>query len=302
MAHGSGFLAVYLASMVLGNAKLPHWPATRGFAEGLGWIAQIGMFVLLGLLVTPHELGDDIWPALVIGLVLTMVARPAERRSSACCRSGCPGRSRPCMSWAGLRGAVPIILATIPMVNGVDGQPPDLQHRLRPGRRLHPRPGPDPALAGPASCGSASDPRAPPTWASSRRPWSGCAAICCPSRSPRVPDARRRGRRAAAARGRRRHAGRPRRNSPSCRCRRRCCGAATNCSWWPPTRCGTRPRRGCARSARAASWPDWLGTGRDGGRAAGTSEQAWAPERRGRRSGRCRAGRARGSRTLRERG
>ena len=56
MAHGSGFLAVYLASMVLGNAKLPHWPATRGFADGLGWIAQIGMFVLLGLLVTPHEL------------------------------------------------------------------------------------------------------------------------------------------------------------------------------------------------------------------------------------------------------
>ena len=71
MAHGSGFLAVYLAAMVLGNAKLPHWPATRGFAEGLGWIAQIGMFVLLGLLVTPHELGDDFWPAVVVGLVLT---------------------------------------------------------------------------------------------------------------------------------------------------------------------------------------------------------------------------------------
>ena len=46
-----------------GNAKLPHWPATRGFADGLGWIAQIGMFVLLGLLVTPHELVDDFWPA-----------------------------------------------------------------------------------------------------------------------------------------------------------------------------------------------------------------------------------------------
>ena len=76
LAHGSGFLAVYLAAMVLGNAKLPHWPATRGFAEGLGWIAQIGMFVLLGLLVTPHELVDDIWPALVIGLVLTVIARP----------------------------------------------------------------------------------------------------------------------------------------------------------------------------------------------------------------------------------
>lgn len=52
LAHGSGFLAVYLAAVVLGNAKLPHSPATRGFAEGLGWIGQIGMFVLLGLLVT----------------------------------------------------------------------------------------------------------------------------------------------------------------------------------------------------------------------------------------------------------
>lgn len=93
IAHGSGFLAVYLAAMVLGNAKLPHWPATRGFADGLGWIAQIGMFVLLGLLVTPHELVRDFWPAVVIGLVLTMVARP-WRSSSACCPSGSPGRSR----------------------------------------------------------------------------------------------------------------------------------------------------------------------------------------------------------------
>nr|WP_202539575.1 potassium/proton antiporter [Streptomyces sp. SID8379] len=118
MAHGSGFLAVYLAAMVMGNAKLPHWPATRGFAEGLGWIAQIGMFVLLGLLVTPHELADDIVPALLIGLVLTVVARPLSvvvamlpfRR---------PWQERALMSWAGLRGAVPIILATIPMVTGI---------------------------------------------------------------------------------------------------------------------------------------------------------------------------------------
>ncbi|MFI8238904.1 potassium/proton antiporter [Streptomyces sp. NPDC085866] len=118
--HGSGFLAVYLASMVLGNAKLPHWPATRGFAEGLGWIAQIGMFVLLGLLVTPHELGDDIWPALVIGLALTMVARPLSVVLSLA-PFRVPWREQALMSWAGLRGAVPIILATIPMVNGVAG-------------------------------------------------------------------------------------------------------------------------------------------------------------------------------------
>ncbi|MFE1444229.1 potassium/proton antiporter [Streptomyces sp. NPDC058739] len=120
LAHGSGFLAVYLAAMVMGNARLPHWPATRGFAEGLGWIAQIGMFVLLGLLVTPHELGDDIWPALVIGLVLTMVARPL---SVVLCLLPfrVPWPEQALMSWAGLRGAVPIILATIPMVSGVEG-------------------------------------------------------------------------------------------------------------------------------------------------------------------------------------
>ncbi|MET9133986.1 potassium/proton antiporter [Streptomyces antibioticus] len=119
MAHGSGFLAVYLASMVMGNAKLPHWPATRGFAEGLGWLAQIGMFVLLGLLVSPHELGDDVWPALIIGLVLTMVARPL---SVLLCLTPfrVPWQEQTLMSWAGLRGAVPIILATIPMVQGVD--------------------------------------------------------------------------------------------------------------------------------------------------------------------------------------
>ncbi|RZB17426.1 potassium/proton antiporter [Streptomyces sp. F001] len=119
LAHGSGFLAVYLASMVMGNARLPHWPATRGFADGLGWIAQIGMFVLLGLLVTPHEIGDDIAPALVIGLVLTMVARPL---SVVLCLLPfrVPWREQTLMSWAGLRGAVPIILATIPVVSDVE--------------------------------------------------------------------------------------------------------------------------------------------------------------------------------------
>ncbi|MER5929596.1 potassium/proton antiporter [Streptomyces sp. NPDC002054] len=120
IAHGSGFLAVYLSAMVLGNMKLPHWPATRGFADGLGWIAQIGMFVLLGLLVTPHELVDDFWPAVIIGLVLTLVARPVEVFVSLL-----PFRmawqEKTLMSWAGLRGAVPIILATIPLVSGIEG-------------------------------------------------------------------------------------------------------------------------------------------------------------------------------------
>ncbi|MEU2155608.1 potassium/proton antiporter [Streptomyces sp. NPDC019396] len=119
IAHGSGFLAVYLAAVVLGNSKLPHWPATRGFAEGLGWLAQIGMFVLLGLLVTPHELVHDFWTAVTIGLALTMVARPMSVFLSLL-----PFRiawqEKALMSWAGLRGAVPIILATIPMVYEIE--------------------------------------------------------------------------------------------------------------------------------------------------------------------------------------
>ncbi|MDJ0342363.1 potassium/proton antiporter [Streptomyces sp. H10-C2] len=117
-AHGSGFLAVYIASLILGNAKLPHRPATRGFAEGLGWIAQIGLFVLLGLLVTPHDLGGDIVPALIIGLILTAVARPLSVTASLA-PFHIPWREQALMSWAGLRGAVPIVLATIPMVAGV---------------------------------------------------------------------------------------------------------------------------------------------------------------------------------------
>ncbi|MFF5446895.1 potassium/proton antiporter [Streptomyces sp. NPDC012888] len=120
MAHGSGFLAVYLAAMVLGNSKLPHWPATRGFADGVGWIAQIGMFVLLGLLVTPHELVNDFWPAVIIGLMLTMVARPLSVFLSLV-PFRLPWQEKTLMSWAGLRGAVPIILATIPMVSGIEG-------------------------------------------------------------------------------------------------------------------------------------------------------------------------------------
>lgn len=120
LVHGGGFLAVYLAAMLLGNAKLPHWPATRGFADGLGWLAQIGMFVLLGLLVTPHDLLDDFWSAIIVGLVLTLVARPMEVFISLV-PFRLPWREKAFMSWAGLRGAVPIILATIPMVHGIEG-------------------------------------------------------------------------------------------------------------------------------------------------------------------------------------
>ena len=119
-AHASGFLAVYLAALMLGNADLPHRPATRSFAEGLAWLAQIGLFVMLGLLASPSRLPGEILPALGVGLVLLVVARPI---AVAVCAVpfGMPWREQVFLSWAGLRGAVPIVLATIPLAAGVDG-------------------------------------------------------------------------------------------------------------------------------------------------------------------------------------
>ncbi|HEX2286316.1 MAG TPA: potassium/proton antiporter [Mycobacterium sp.] len=117
-AHASGFLAAYLAAVVLANSGLPHRSATRSFAEGLGWLAQIGLFVLLGLLVDPSELAAELVPAIVIGLVLLLVARPLSVFISLA-GFRVPWREQVFLSWAGLRGAVPIVLATFPIVEGV---------------------------------------------------------------------------------------------------------------------------------------------------------------------------------------
>jgi potassium/hydrogen antiporter len=111
--HASGFLAVYLAALYLGNARLPHRPATRGFVEGMAWLAQIGLFVMLGLLATPSELGGSILPALGVGLVLLLVARPLAVLASVSWL-GRSMREIGLLSWAGLRGAVPVVLATVP--------------------------------------------------------------------------------------------------------------------------------------------------------------------------------------------
>jgi potassium/hydrogen antiporter len=119
-AHTSGFLAVYLAALVLGNAELPHRPAVRGFAEGMGWLAQIGLFVLLGLLVVPSRLDDEVVPALAVGAVLLLVARPLSVLATVSW-FGVPLREQVLLSWGGLRGAVPIVLATVPVVAGVPG-------------------------------------------------------------------------------------------------------------------------------------------------------------------------------------
>ena len=111
--HASGFIAAYLAALVLGNSHLPHRAATQSFATGLGWMAQLGMFVMLGLLASPSNLLEAVVPGLVLGAVLTLVARPL-----AVAVSMLPFdfnfREQALLSWAGLRGAIPIVLATIP--------------------------------------------------------------------------------------------------------------------------------------------------------------------------------------------
>lgn len=120
VVHASGFLAAYLAGLVLANTGLPHRAATRSFAEGLGWLAQIALFVLLGLLVSPHELRSEVVPAIVVGLVLLLLARPLSVELSLA-GFRVPWRERAFLSWAGLRGGVPIVLATFPIVEGVPG-------------------------------------------------------------------------------------------------------------------------------------------------------------------------------------
>ena len=119
-AHASGFLAVYVAGVVLGNARLPHRRAILGFADGLAWLAQIGLFVLLGLLASPARLTHVVLPALLVGAVLTLLARPLAVLLCAT-PFRLPWRQQTFLSWAGLRGAVPIVLATIPLSAGVPG-------------------------------------------------------------------------------------------------------------------------------------------------------------------------------------
>ena len=119
--HASGFAAIYVAALILGNSELPHRVATRSFAEGVAWLAQIGLFVMLGLLLSPDRIdGHTVVQALVTGLVLTVVARPLSVLASSLVQP-MPLRDLGFISWAGLRGAVPIVLATIPLAEGVDG-------------------------------------------------------------------------------------------------------------------------------------------------------------------------------------
>lgn len=118
--HGSGFIAVYATGVALGAAQLPHREATRAFTDGLTWSAQIGLFVMLGLLASPSRLPGAVLPALAVGVVLLLVGRPLAVLLSTSL-FGVRWREQAFLSLAGLRGAVPIVLATIPITAGVAG-------------------------------------------------------------------------------------------------------------------------------------------------------------------------------------
>ena len=120
LAHTSGFVAVYLCGVVLGNAAVPHRTASIGFAEGMASLAQIGLFVLLGLLVSPARLPEVVGPALVVGGALLLLARPVSVLASLVWFRF-PWSQQAFISWAGLRGAVPIVAAIIPLTADVPG-------------------------------------------------------------------------------------------------------------------------------------------------------------------------------------
>jgi potassium/hydrogen antiporter len=118
IAHGSGFLAVYLAGIIIGNRPTRAHNSVVTFLDAATWLAQIVMFVLLGLLVSPQRLLDSIVPAVAVALVLMLVARPAA--VFLCLMPfRFNWREKAFIAWTGLRGAVAIFLASIPMLVGL---------------------------------------------------------------------------------------------------------------------------------------------------------------------------------------
>jgi cell volume regulation protein A len=114
---GNGFLAVYVAGIVLGNGDIVHRRSLMRFHEGLAWLMQIVMFVMLGLLVFPSHLPAVAGAGLLLAIVLILARPVSVMISLALSKMG--GRQKLFISWVGLRGAVPIILATFPMLSGV---------------------------------------------------------------------------------------------------------------------------------------------------------------------------------------
>lgn len=118
--HGSGFLAVYLAGLALADSRMGGKRALVAFHEGLGWVAQLALFFVLGLLVFPSQLLDVALKGTILALFLAVIARPIAV-FVAMLPFRFSVRENLVLGWAGLRGAVPVVLATFPVTEGVEG-------------------------------------------------------------------------------------------------------------------------------------------------------------------------------------
>jgi cell volume regulation protein A len=114
-AHGSGFLAVYLTGLMLGSASIPAKQTIAMFHEGMAWVAQLTMFLVLGLLIFPSDLAAVAFEGTVLAIVLVFVSRPLATVLSLA-PFGYAVREQAVIGWAGLRGAVPVVLATFPVI------------------------------------------------------------------------------------------------------------------------------------------------------------------------------------------
>ena len=121
MLHGNGYLAVYILGVIVGNARLVFRKEINTFMNGLTWFSQLVMFLSLGLLVNPHEMLDVSVSALLISLFMIFVARPLTVMLCLMPFRQMTFRAKCFVSWVGLRGAVPIIFATYPVVAEIPG-------------------------------------------------------------------------------------------------------------------------------------------------------------------------------------
>lgn len=119
IAGGSGYLAIFIVGVIVGNTPIPYGQDVHRFHDGMAWLSQIGMFLMLGLLITPSNLLPMFIPALIIALVLIFIARPVAVVVSLL-PFRFPWREQVFISWCGLRGAVPIILALFPFLAGLE--------------------------------------------------------------------------------------------------------------------------------------------------------------------------------------
>ena len=119
--NGNGYLAVYISGMMIGNSKIANRKEISTFFDGLTWLFQIIMFILLGLLVNPREMLDVACVAMLIAGFMILIGRPLSVALCLLPFRKITARSKLYISWVGLRGAVPIIFATYPVVANVEG-------------------------------------------------------------------------------------------------------------------------------------------------------------------------------------